>query len=73
MGTKNKFVILGSAHDIKEIIIKINKNTDIIFLSPLFEKNNNKKLGIIKFNLIRKILIKIYVIFRNINQKIKKC
>ena len=43
LGVKNKFDILGSAHDIREILIKKNQKIDMIFLSPLFEKKIIKK------------------------------
>ncbi len=71
-GVKNKFDILGSAHDIKEILIKKNQNIDMIFLSPLFEKDNKKKLGIIKFNLIRKNFAEKFIALGGINQENKK-
>ena len=47
--------IIGSAHSFKEIWEKIKSKCDIIFLSPIFEKNRNrprKPIGIIKFLLI---------------------
>ena len=47
--------IIGSAHSFKEIREKIKSKCDIIFLSPIFEKSENKlskPIGIIKFLLI---------------------
>ena len=47
--------IIGSAHSFKEIIEKIKSKCDIIFLSPIFEKSEDKKrkpIGLIKFLLI---------------------
>ena len=49
--------IIGSAHSFREIREKIKSKCDIIFLSPIFEKSENKLLkpiGIIKFLLISK-------------------
>tara|TARA_Y100001970_G_scaffold244566_1_gene310849 strand:+ start:219 stop:746 length:528 start_codon:yes stop_codon:yes gene_type:complete len=49
---KKNFIILGSAHNIKEIRIKELQKVDAIFLSSIFKKNNNF-LGLLKFlNLI---------------------
>ena len=45
---KPSFIVLGSAHNIKEIRIKERQKVDIIFISSLFKKNNNY-LGIYKF------------------------
>ena len=45
------FIIIGSAHSLKEIRIKEKQNVKQIFLSPLFKTNkSDKKLGVIKFN-----------------------
>jgi len=51
--TKN-FIILGSAHNNKEIKIKQKQLVKIIFLSSLFKKNKNY-LGINKFKLLSKL------------------
>jgi thiamine-phosphate pyrophosphorylase len=48
-----KFLILGSAHNRKEIKIKETQKVNIIFLSSLFKKNKNY-LGINKFKLLSK-------------------
>ena len=45
---KKDFLILGSAHSVKEMNIKNVQNTKFIFLSSLFKKNKNY-LGIYKF------------------------
>ena len=69
---KKKFIILGSAHNYKEIKIKEKQLVKIIFISSIFKKNNNY-LGINKFKLLTK-LTKIKVIalggisFRNLKQ-----
>ena len=49
-----KFLIIGSAHNYKEIKIKEKQSVDIIFLSSLFKKNKNY-LGINRFKLISKL------------------
>ena len=50
---KRKFIIIGSAHSVKEIKIKEQQGAKLIFLSPLFKVNkNNKFLNPIKFNLL---------------------
>jgi thiamine monophosphate synthase len=49
--------IIGSAHSFREIREKIKSKCNIIFLSPIFEKKEDKSkkpLGIIKFLLISK-------------------
>ena len=51
--TKN-FLILGSAHNNKEIKIKQKQSVKIIFLSSIFKKNKNY-LGINKFKLLSKL------------------
>ena len=53
MSRRKKFLIIGSAHSIKEIKIKEKQGAKMIFLSPLFKTNkSNKFLDVIKFNLI---------------------
>tara|TARA_B100000965_G_scaffold66167_1_gene51874 strand:- start:4251 stop:4778 length:528 start_codon:yes stop_codon:yes gene_type:complete len=52
--TKSKFLILGSAHNIKEIRVKEQQKADLIFISSIFKKNKNY-LGINKFNNIKKV------------------
>ena len=50
-----KASIIGSANSFKEIREKIKSKCDIIFLSPVFDKSENKlskPIGIIKFLLI---------------------
>ena len=49
-----KFLILGSAHNNKEIKIKEKQLVKIIFLSSIFKKNKNY-LGINKFKLLSKL------------------
>ena len=72
LGIKNNFLILGSAHNIQEILIKINQKIDIIFVSSLFENTKKKKyLGIVKFNLLQKNFDKKFVALGGINKKNK--
>lgn len=52
---KKKFLIIGSAHNLKEIKIKEKQGVNAIFLSPLFKTNKTKKiLGSLKFNILSK-------------------
>ena len=47
------FLILGSAHNIKEIRQKERQGVDIIFISPVFNVLKSKNyLGVIKFNML---------------------
>ena len=53
---KKKFLIIGSAHNLKEIRIKEKQGVKLIFLSPLFKtKDYKKSLGIIRFNLLSRL------------------
>ena len=46
-----KFKVIGSAHNIPEINLKIKQKCSEIFLSPTFSVSKSKKfLGVIKFN-----------------------
>ena len=47
---KKNFIVLGSAHNIKEIIIKQKQFVDYIFVSPLFNTKDKKGLGVSKFS-----------------------
>ena len=51
---KTKFDIIGSAHNVKEVINKDLQGCTKIFLSPIFKnKKNRNQLGIMKFNIIK--------------------
>ena len=65
---KKNFVIVGSAHNIKEIRIKEKQNVKKIFLSSLFKENDNF-LGINKFKLLSKITKKDIVVLGGISNK----
>lgn len=59
---RKNFIILGSAHNLKEIRLKEQQNIDYLFLSPLFPSKKNKRcLGIYRFlklkNLTKKKMI----------------
>ena len=68
---KRNFKIIGSAHNLKEILIKENQNVTKIFLSSLFKKNKNF-LGINKFKILSKLTKKNIVILGGISTKNKK-
>ena len=51
---KKRFLIIGSAHNNKEIKIKEKQGVSIIFLSSIFKKNKNY-LGINRFKLLSKL------------------
>lgn len=64
------FVILGSAHNIKELKIKEKQGVNFIFLSPLFlTKDYKNTLDIIKFNLLSKISKKPIIALGGIRKK----
>ena len=54
---KRNFILVGSAHSLKEIRIKEKQNTKEIFVSSIFKKNKNY-LGIYKFNLLSNYSLK---------------
>ena len=69
----NKFSIIGSAHNIKEIREKEKQGVNRIFISPLF--NTKKKIGleIVKFNNLSKYTKKKTIALGGINvSNIKK-
>ena len=66
--TFNNFVILGSAHNIKEIRIKELQKVQKIFLSSLFKKNNNY-LGLYKFGILKNYSKKKIVALGGISKK----
>ena len=72
--SSNKFQIIGSAHNLKEIKIKEKQGVNIIFLSPIFKiQKQNNFLGISKFNFLSKLTKKKVIALGGINEKnIKK-
>lgn len=71
---KNKFIILGSAHNYMEMKFKEKQGVKIIFISPLFKTKGYKNgMGIIKFNILSKFTKMKIVALGGINNKnIKK-
>ena len=75
---KDKFEILGSAHNIIELKIKEKQGCSGIFLSPIFRNNKKKKyLGVVKANLLKnltnnKIILLGGINFKNL-KKLKMC
>ena len=70
--THPNFIILGSAHNIKEIKIKELQKVQGIFISSLYKKNNNF-LGINKFKIISRYSKKNIIALGGISKKnIKK-
>jgi thiamine-phosphate pyrophosphorylase len=48
-----KFKIIGSAHNIREILIKEKQGCEEIFISSIFKNlKSNKFLGVVRFNLL---------------------
>ena len=65
---KKNFLILGSAHNNKEIKIKEKQGVDVVFLSSIFKKNQNY-LGINKFRLLSTLTNKKVVALGGISNK----
>ena len=69
---KKEFNLVGSAHNLNEIRIKEAQKVKYIVLSSLFKKNKNY-LGLIKFNIYKKLTIKKVIALGGISKKnIKK-
>ena len=71
---KRNLKIIGSAHNQKEILNKIQQKCSAIFLSPIFDVTKSKKsLGIHKFNYINnKNMVTIFPLGGIIEENIKK-
>ena len=64
------FLVIGSAHSLKEIRIKEKQNVELIFLSPLFKvKKSKTHLNIIKFNILSNLTKKKLIALGGINDK----
>ena len=64
------FKIIGSAHNLKEIIIKEKQNVQDIFISPLFKTSKYKNyLGLYRFIKLRKLSKKNIIPLGGINKK----
>ena len=70
----NKSIIVGAAHNLKEIRIKEKQGVDQIFLSPIFKiLKSDHFLGLLRFNLLSKLTNKPIIALGGINsQNIKK-
>ena len=66
--TSINFIILGSAHNLKEIRIKELQNVQKIFISSLFKKNKNY-LGLNKFKILTRYTKKNIVALGGISKK----
>jgi len=71
---KKNFIIIGSAHNIKEIRIKESQKVQQIFISSIFPINKKKNyLDIAKFNLLSQLTKKPVIALGGINKNnIKK-
>ena len=65
---KKNFILLGSAHNIKEIRTKELQNVNTIFLSSLFKKNKNY-LGINRFKLLSNLTEKRIIALGGVSDK----
>jgi len=65
---RKRFLIIGSAHNVKQIRIKELQKVKAIFISSIFKKNKNY-LGINKFNNISKMSSKKIIALGGISKK----
>ena len=66
------FLLIGSAHNLKEIKQKEFQKVNMIFISPIFKKKKNY-LGLYKFKLMSKLSLKKVIALGGISKKnIKK-
>ena len=65
---KKKFLLIGSAHNTREIKIKEKQNINILFLSSVFKKNKNY-LGFNRFKLLSKFTKKKIVALGGISKR----
>ena len=65
---KKKFLLIGSAHNLKEIRIKELQKVQAIFISSLFKKNKNY-LGVNKFKLMTNLTKKNIVALGGVSKK----
>ena len=68
---KKNFIIIGSAHSLREIRIKERQKVQKIFLSSLFKKNKNY-LGINRLKLLSKLTKKKIVVLGGVTKQNKK-
>ena len=66
----NKFEIIGSAHNHKEILIKQKQGCKFIFISPIFKiQKKNYYLNLVKFNLLTLNIKSNFIALGGINSK----
>jgi len=65
---KKNFILIGSAHNLKQIRIKEKQGVNKIFISSLFKRNNNY-LGIYKLKLLSNLTQKNVVALGGISKK----
>ena len=65
---KKNFLLIGSAHNLKEIIVKELQKVRAIFISSLFKRNKNY-LGVNRFKLISNLTKKRVVALGGISKK----
>ena len=65
--TKKKFHLLGSAHNVNELNIKIKQNVEELFIAPVFKKKINI-LGLFGFLKLRSFFKKKLIALGGINQ-----
>ena len=68
LSSKKNFKIIGSAHNIREIIIKRKQGCEEVFVSPIFKTYKKKYLDVVKFNLINLYNNKKVIALGGINQ-----
>ena len=66
--TKKNFLLIGSAHNNKEIKIKEKQGVSILFLSSIFKENKNY-LGLNKFKLLTNLTKKKIIALGGISKK----
>jgi len=73
LSMKKNFKIIGSAHNLREIIVKINQSCSEIFVSPIFKTYKDNYLNITKFNILNLLNPKTIIALGGLNKKnIKK-
>ena len=66
--TKTNFRLIGSAHNLKEILIKQTQNVDLIFISPIYKtKKKEKFLDTYRFINLKKLTKKKVIALGGIN------
>lgn len=66
---KKGFKIIGSAHNLREIIVKINQCCSEILISPIFKTYKDNYLNIIKFNILNLLNPKTIIALGGLNEK----